>query len=331
MADSGSIISGLPVEVGLAKVCVVVPVFNEEASIGPFLEEVVPVLEAVTPQIDYRILFINDGSRDQTRAVISDKVGTNARIGVINLSRNFGKEAALFAGLCHAKGEAVIPLDVDLQDPPQIMVDMIARWRGGAKVVNARRVNRDSDSWIKRRTSELFYRTYNMLAEQSIPLDVGDFRLFDREVVDVICQLGERSRFNKGLFSWVGFDAEEVTFTRPERAVGRSAWSYWKLWKLALDGIFSSSTRPLRIWTYLGAVIGLLALAYLLYILIRTAMFGVDVPGYASTLILILGFGGLNIFALGIIGEYVGRIYAEVRQRPVYVVSSRYNVADFEA
>ncbi len=311
-------------------VSLVVPVFNEDTSIGLFLETITPVLEKLEPLVEYEILFVNDGSRDATERVIRSRAAECKNIGLINLSRNFGKEAALFAGLRHARGDAVIPLDVDLQDPPEVIGEMIAAWRSGAKVVNARRSRRDHDSWIKKRTAQAFYRVFNMLADQPIPSDVGDFRLLDRDVVDAVCELGERSRFNKAIFSWVGFETREVTYERPERANGESAWSYWKLWKLSLDGIFSSSTVPLRIWTYIGVIVALAALAYSTFIFIHTLFLGVDVPGYASTLILILSFGGMNMVALGIIGEYVGRIYTEVRQRPVYIVQSRHNTKERE-
>jgi len=191
-------------------------------------------------------------------------------------------------------------------------------------VVNARRSRREADTWLKRATSNGFYRLFNALADRPIPRDVGDFRLLDREVVQAIRQLGERSRCNKALFSWVGFETEEVTYERPPRAAGESQWSYWKLTKLALDAIFSSTTVPLRIWTWIGMVMAAVSLVYSAFLLLRTLVFGIDVPGYASTVILILVFGGLNMFALGIIGEYVGRIYTEVRQRPLYIIRSQY-------
>ena len=318
------------VDSGNCTVTLIVPVYNEEDSIPVFLNTVRPVLDDIEPGVRIEILFVNDGSRDGTERLILSAAKQRDDISLINLSRNFGKEAALFAGMRHAKGSAVIPLDVDLQDPPAVISEMIARWRAGAKVVNARRACRDEDSWLKSLTANAFYRVFNALAEQPIPRDVGDFRLFDREVVQAICQLGERSRFNKALFSWVGFEAEEVTFDRPARAAGKTRWSYWKLWKLALDGIFASTTVPLRIWTYIGMVMALASLAYSAAIVGRTLLFGTDVPGYASTLILILVFGGLNMFALGIIGEYVGRIYTEVRQRPVYIIRSQHPSAELE-
>ncbi|WP_171181800.1 glycosyltransferase family 2 protein [Ruegeria sp. HKCCD8929] len=315
---------GVKLDKRAPSVTLIVPVFNEEASISAFLGKVTPVLESIRPRISFEILFVNDGSQDATERLILSAAAEQKEIGLINLSRNFGKEAALFAGLRNARGAAVIPLDVDLQDPPEVISGLIERWLAGAKVVNARRKCRDGDSWLKRVTANSFYRVFNAMAEQPIPQDVGDFRLFDREVVDAICQLGERSRFNKALFSWVGFEADEITYERPARAAGESRWSYWKLWKLALDGIFASSTLPLRIWTYIGMVMALASLTYSFVIFVQTILFGNDVPGYASTLILILVFGGINMFALGIIGEYVGRIYTEVRQRPVYIVRSHH-------
>ena len=304
------------------RIVLVVPVHNEEDSILPFVEAVDEVLCPCAPAIEHEVLFVDDGSTDATEFAIRSLASRNPRIRLISLSRNFGKEAALAAGLDHATADAYIPIDVDLQDPPEIIPEMVARWQAGAEVVNARRVSRDRDSWLKRTTANGFYRVFNALAEHPIPSSVGDFRLLDRQVVDAVCSLGERSRFNKALFSWVGFETEEITFERPERLAGQSQWSYWKLWKLALDGIFSSSTMPLRIWSYIGVVIGMLSLAYSAYLVVRTLVFGIDVPGYASTVVLILGFGAVNLFALGIIGEYVGRIYTEVRQRPLFIVRS---------
>ena len=306
------------------RVTLIVPVYNEEDGIAAFLEKATLVTEGLAELASFDILFVNDGSRDATERRIMAEADRRTDISLINLSRNFGKEAALIAGLNHARGDAVIPLDVDLQDPPEVIGAMIQRWIDGAKIVNARRSRRDGDSWLKAKSANAFYRIFNALSEQPIPRDVGDFRLMDREVVQVINQLGERSRCNKSLFSWVGFETAEVTYERPARSIGETRWSYWKLWKLALDAIFSSSTVPLRIWTYFGMLMAVVSLAYSLFILGRTLIFGVDVPGYASTVILILVFGGLNMFALGIIGEYVGRIYTEVRQRPLYVVRSHH-------
>jgi glycosyltransferase involved in cell wall biosynthesis len=312
----------------LPRITLIVPVFNEEASIAIFLDRVDSVAADLRDIARLDILFVNDGSRDATERVIRDQAARRPNISLVNLSRNFGKEAALVAGLNLATGDAVIPLDVDLQDPPELIVQMIGKWQAGARVVNARRARRDADTWLKAASANAFYRLFNALADQPMPRDVGDFRLMDREVVAVINQMDERSRCNKALFSWVGFETAEVTYERPPRAAGESQWNYWKLTKLALDAIFSSSTVPLRVWTYIGMGMAAVSLLYSVFVLLRTIIFGIDVPGYASTVILILIFGGLNMFALGIIGEYVGRIYTEVRQRPLYIVRSHYPAKD---
>ena len=305
------------------KISLVVPVYNEQAAIQPFIERVDGALKSLAPAITFEVVFVNDGSADATEAAIRGAASRDPRIKLINLSRNFGKEAALAAGLDLADGDAFIPIDVDLQDPPELMPEMIELWLDGAKIVNARRANRESDGWLKRLTAGLFYKIFNLLADRPIPSEVGDFRLLDREVVEVIRQLGERARFNKGLFSWVGFETEEVTYVRPARETGTTAWTYWKLWNFALDGIFSSTTVPLRIWSYVGLGMASASFLYAAYIFLTTLIVGRDTPGYASTVILILMFGGLNLMALGVIGEYVGRIFLEVRQRPLYVIRSR--------
>jgi len=314
-----------------ALVSLVVPIFNEQDSIDIFLERVEAALSALRDGLEFEIVFVNDGSTDATERRIAAAAATREGIVLVNLSRNFGKEAALTAGLAHAAGDAVIPMDVDLQDPPEVIPEMIARWQEGARVVNASRASRDEDGWLKRMSAAAFYRVFNVLADQPIPTGVGDFRLMDREVVDAIHRLGERSRFNKALFSWVGFETAEIRYARPSRAAGSSSWNYWKLWKLALDGIFSSSTAPLRLWTYVGLAMAAASLIYAAVIFLRTLFFGIDVPGYASTAVMILTFGGMNLFALGIIGEYVGRIYTEVRQRPLYIVRSRLSSSEPEA
>ncbi len=308
----------------LRRVTLVVPVYDEEASIDLFLEKASEAVSCLTQPVTVDILFVNDGSRDKTERLIVAAAATRRDISVLNLSRNFGKEAALTAGLHHATGDAVIPLDVDLQDPPEVIDEMIRRWLSGAKIVNASRNSRSGDGWLKVTAATAFYRVFNAMADRPMPQDVGDFRLLDREVVLAIRQLGERSRCNKALFAWVGFETETVHYDRPARAAGVTRWSYWKLTKLALDAIFSSTTVPLRIWTYIGGLMAVVSLLYSLFLFIRTLVFGIDIPGYASTAILILVFGGMNMLALGLIGEYVGRIYTEVRQRPLYVVRSQH-------
>lgn len=305
-----------------ALLTLVVPVYNEQAAIGPFLETIAEIAATMAPSVLTEILFVNDGSRDGTEFAIRSFMSSNPHVRLVNLSRNFGKEAALCAGLEHAKGDAVIPIDVDLQDAPEIIPDMVEKWRAGAEIVNARRSDRSSDSWAKRSTAQAFYRVFNYLSDYPMPSDVGDFRLLDRQVVDTLKTLGERVRLNKALFSWVGFKTEEVTFERKARTEGHTKMNFWRLWGMALDGIIGSTTKPLRVWTYLGTILGGLSLLYATYIFISTLLFGNDVPGYASIVLLILTFGGLNLFAIGILGEYIGRILTEVRQRPMYVVHS---------
>lgn len=307
-------------------VSIVVPVFNEQNTIPIFVERLTAALKSVARIVDWQIVFVNDGSRDATEFVIRGLMLKDDRIAIVNLSRNFGKDAALCAGLEYARGDAVIPIDVDLQDTPEVIPEMIEKWKAGAKVVNARRIDRSKDSWLKRLSAFMFYKVFNAMADQPIPSNVGDFRLLDRQVVDVVCSLGERARFNKSLFSWVGFETAEVTFEREERASGNTSWSYWKLWNFALDGIFTSSTVPLRIWSYVGTLLAIASACYALFILLYTVFLGADTPGYASTVMLILFFGGLNLFAIGIIGEYIGRIYTEVRERPLYIVRSAHGL-----
>ncbi|HLZ79716.1 MAG TPA: glycosyltransferase family 2 protein, partial [Sphingomonas sp.] len=242
------------------------------------------------------------------------------RIRCISLSRNFGKEAALSAGLDHAVGQVVIPLDVDLQDPPEVIGTMVKRWREGNDVVYGVRRNRETDSLPKRLTADLYYRAHNYLSADKIPEHAGDFRLLDRKVVDVIRMMPERNRFMKGLFAWAGFRQAAVEYDRAPRQVGRTKFNYWKLWTLALDGITSGSTLPLRVWSYLGAVVAALSLVYAGYVAVRTLIFGADVPGYPSLMVAILFFGGVQLISLGVLGEYVGRILVETKHRPIYIV-----------
>lgn len=308
------------------RLSLIVPVLNEEDTIAVFLEESGKALEAALALMpdgsDAEWVFVNDGSTDATEVVISTRAGADPRIRLVNLSRNFGKEAALAAGLDHATGDAMIPIDVDLQDPPGVIVEMVQAWVDGAQVVNARRVDRSTDTFSKRVSSSWFYKLYNRIADQPIPENVGDFRLLGKEAVDVIRRLPEQSRFNKGLFNWVGFKVATVDYERAARSAGESKWRPWKLWNLALDGITASTTVPLRIWTYVGAIIAALAFLYALFVVVYTLVFGADAPGFASIMVAVLGLGGLQLLSLGIMGEYVGRIATEVRGRPLYVVSS---------
>jgi glycosyltransferase involved in cell wall biosynthesis len=305
---------------------VVVPLYNEADNVDVLLERLErTVAGLVAPlQQSYEIVFVDDGSTDATVDKLRAHQARNPSIKIISLSRNFGKEIALSAGIDHACGAAVIPIDADLQDPPELIPVLFAKWLEGYDVVYAKRAIRDADTRTKRLTASWFYRVHNWLADVAIPEDTGDFRLMDRRVVDALKRLPERGRFMKGLFAWVGFRQTGVEYRREERAAGKSKWRYLKLWNLALDGITSSSTVPLRVWTYVGLVISAMAFVYAAFLLVRTLAFGIDVPGYASIMVAVLFMGGINLLTLGIIGEYLGRTYLEVKSRPLYLVRDYY-------
>ncbi|WP_157216650.1 glycosyltransferase family 2 protein [Flavisphingomonas formosensis] len=310
---------------------VIVPVKDEEAAIAPFVARVTKVLDELRDgrsRAAWEILFIDDGSQDSTLAAIHAAHRADPRIRALSLSRNFGKEAALSAGIDHAAGQAVVPIDVDLQDPPEVIGEMLDQWREGYDVVYGVRRNRMSDSLPKRMTADLYYRAHNWLSADKIPEHAGDFRLLDRKVVDVIKLMPERNRFMKGLFAWSGFRQAAVEYDRVEREVGETKFNYWKLWTLAIDGITSASTVPLRVWSYIGGCIALLGLAYAAFIALRTIFYGIEVAGYASMMVAILFFGGLQLLSLGVLGEYVGRILVEVKHRPIYVVRERIGVEE---
>ena len=300
----------------------VIPVKDEEAAIGPCLDRVIPVLEAMADPAarSFEILFVDDGSTDATLEVIRKAHAADPRVRGLSLSRNFGKEAALTAGLDAARGQGVVPLDVDLQDPPEALPKMVAKWREGNDVVYGVRDNRETDSLPKRLTADLYYRAHNWLSSDKIPEHAGDYRLLDRRVDEVIRRMPERNRFMKGLFAWAGFKQAAVSYHREERKVGLTKYNYWKLWTLAIDGITSASTVPLRIWSYLGAFVALGALGYAIFIIIRTLTSGIEVPGYASMMVAVLFLGGLQLLSLGVLGEYVGRILTETKGRPLYVI-----------
>ena len=306
---------------------VIVPVKDEEEAIWPFVDRVAAILDGLLPSVDgqagWEILFIDDGSEDLTLAAILQAHQADPRVRAISLSRNFGKEAALTAGLDFAAGQAVIPIDVDLQDPPEVIGEMLAKWRDGYEVVYGVRTNRESDSLPKRLTADLYYRAHNYLSSDKIPEHAGDFRLLDRSVVEIIRQMPERNRFMKGLFAWSGFRQAAVQYERAPRAVGTTKFRYWKLWTLALDGLTSASTMPLRIWSYIGVVIAFFTLLYAAWVIAKTILFGSDVAGYPSLMVAILFFGGLQLISLGVLGEYVGRILIETKRRPLYVVRTR--------
>lgn len=301
------------------RVSLVIPMYNEGDAITVLfarLDAVLPTLE----QYDFEIVCVNDGSTDQTLALLTDASTSRKNLVVVDLSRNFGKEAALSAGLFIATGDAVIPMDADLQDPPEAIKDLLAKWEEGFEVVLARRSDRSSDSVAKRFTARSFYRIHNAVADVEIPADVGDFRLMDRVVVEALNALPEGRRFMKGLFAWVGFKTTSIDYRRDARAAGTSKFNAWKLWNFALEGIFSFSISPLKIWTYLGFFVALAAVGWGSWIAVRTIVWGVDIPGYASVLVGVLLLGGLQLIGIGMIGEYLGRTFLESKRRPAYMI-----------
>lgn len=304
------------------RLSIVAPVYNEQEVLDLFFDRLSAVLDGCG--VAFEIVCVNDGSRDHSLAVMVARRRRDPRIKIIDLSRNFGKETALSAGLDAATGDMVVPIDVDLQDPPELIGEFIAAWERGVDVAYGVRIDRSADTWTKRWTAGLFYRIFNRMSDVPLPANAGDYRLMDRAVVEVLRSLPERNRFMKGLFAWVGFRQEGVPYVRPERAAGTSSWRYWGLWNFALDGITSFSTVPVRIWSYVGLVAGVLALMLAGSLVVRTLVFGRDVPGYPSLMVMLLMSFGVQMLAIGAIGEYVARIYQEVKGRPLYVVRERH-------
>ena len=306
-----------------ADISVIIPMMDEEESLPTLFGRLVPILRAL--ERSYEIVVVNDGSTDGTLAALRRLQGSNPEIVVIDLSRNFGKEAALTAGLFHARGKAVIPIDADLQDPPELIARMVEKWDGGSEVVLAVRSQRDADSWVKRRTAETFYRIMNAVGEISIPPNAGDFRLMDRKVVEALKALPERTRFNKGIFAWLGFRTDVVEYERPAREAGATKWKYRKLWAFALDGITSFSSAPLRAWSYIGGAISAFAFFYGLYIIFKVVVLGQrDTPGYASIMAVMLFSNGIILIGLGVIGEYLSRVFIETKGRPLFIIRDIY-------
>ena len=301
---------------------IVVPLYNEEPNIDYLFERVESVLKRLSTS--YEIVCVNDGSRDNTLKCLVEHHHRNPAIKVVNFSRNFGKEIALTAGIDYATGAAVIPIDADLQDPPELIEELVAKWREGYDVVYATRRSRAGETWLKRLTANAFYNTIGRMSRVPIPPNTGDFRLLDRRVVDSLKQLPERNRFMKGLFAWVGYKQTSVMFDREPRLKGSTKWNYWRLWNFALDGITSFSFFPLKVWGYVGLSISSISLLYAAYLVIRTLISGIDVPGYASLMVAVLFLGGIQLLTLGIIGEYLGRVYEEVKGRPLYFVRESY-------
>jgi polyisoprenyl-phosphate glycosyltransferase len=296
---------------------IVVPAYNEEAVLGEFHRRLAAVLDGLP--VDAEVIYVNDGSRDATPALLAALNRSDPRVSVVDFSRNFGKEIAMTAGLHCARGDAVVVIDADLQDPPELIAAMVREWQSGHEVVLMRRAARD-EGWLKRTTARAFYRVLRRLSNVPIPENVGDFRLLSRPVVEALKRLPERSRFMKGLFAWIGFPASEIAYHRDRRHAGRTKWNYWRLWNFALEGITSFSAGPLKVASYIGFVTALVAFAYGAVVIGKTLLFGDPVRGYPSLVVLVLFLGGLQLMALGVIGEYLARMFIEVKRRPLYVV-----------
>lgn len=303
------------------KISLVVPVFNEEDTI-PIFYKAVREYEPLK-EYEVEIVFINDGSKDSTENIINALSISDELVKPLSFARNFGKEPALFAGLDHATGDAVIPIDVDLQDPIEVIPILIEKWKDGADLVLAKRTDRSTDGHLKRKSAEMFYKLHNKISTPKIEENVGDFRLMSRETVENIKQLPERNLFMKGILSWVGGKTEVVEYSRAERCAGESKFNGWKLWNLALEGITSFSTFPLRIWTYIGLGVSAFAFLYAAWMVVDKLIWGNPVPGYPSLMTAILFLGGVQLIGIGVLGEYIGRIYIETKQRPRYILKEK--------
>ncbi len=307
-------------------ISIIVPFHNEAENIQSLHDRLAAVLDAGTDS--WELVCVNDGSRDDTLPRLIALSQRDARVRVIDLSRNFGKEAALTAGLDFARGDAVIPLDADLQDPPEVIPALIAKWREGFEVVNAVRSSREGDGPVKRATAHAFYRVINRMSQVDIPADTGDFRLISRPALDALKRLPERRRFMKGLFAWVGFRTATITYDRAPRHAGTTTWNYWKLWNFAIEGITSFSSAPLRLASYLGFGVSVFAFIYAIITIFNKLVYGNPVKGYPSLLVAVLFLGGVQLLALGVLGEYLGRLYEESKQRPIYLVRAVWQAPD---
>jgi glycosyltransferase involved in cell wall biosynthesis len=306
------------------KLSVIVPGLNEEHSIPQLVERLRPVLEAL--DLDWEVIFVDDGSTDGTMALLKQLNARDRRFKAVSLSRNFGKEIAAAAGLTYATGDAAVLMDADLQHPPEVIGAFVQQWRQGADMVYGRRIDRDADSMLHRLFARLFYAAFGRLSGTVLPDGAGDFRLLDRKAIDAMNRMGERVRFNKGLYAWMGFRTVGVPFSVPPRTRGRSRWRIGALAHFAIDGLASFSTVPLRVWSYLGLVVSLFAFCYAMLILVKTLIYGIDVPGFPTLIISVMFFAGVQLISLGVLGEYLGRMYEEVKGRPLFLVAEELGI-----
>jgi len=300
-------------------ISILIPAYNEELVLEKLYRRL-SKLASDTPDYDFEFLFINDGSRDRTLSILQEYAEIDTRVAYINLSRNYGKEIAMIAGFDHVKGDATVIIDADLQDPPELIPEMIKYWQEGYDDVYARRESRMGETFLKKLTSKMFYRTLQTVSRIPIQQDTGDFRLLSRRCVEALKQFRESQRYTKGFFSWIGYSKKEIVYNRDPRAAGESKWNYLKLLDLAIEGIVSFTVAPLRFASYLGGIVALFTFLYLIYIVVRTLFFGTDLAGYPSTMAVILFLGGAQLLSLGIIGEYIGRIFNETKNRPLYFI-----------
>ena len=303
----------------MKKISLLIPAYNEEEVLDTLYTRL-GTLANQQKDYEFEFLFVNDGSRDKTFEIIKDFAKLDQRVSYVNLSRNFGKEIAMIAGLDHVTGDATVIIDADLQDPPELIPEMIKHWEDGYDDVFARRNSREGESWFKKITSKTFYRILEKVSDVPIQKDTGDFRLLDRRAVEALKQMRESERYTKGMFSWIGFQKKEITYDRDPRAAGVTKWNYPKLINFAIDGITSFTTAPLRISTYIGFTVSVIAFIYLIILVINTLIFGNSVDGYPSTVAVILFLGGVQFLSLGVIGEYIGRIFNETKNRPLYLI-----------
>jgi glycosyltransferase involved in cell wall biosynthesis len=314
------VLSPAPPVVPRQSLTVVAPVYNEQAVLPEFHRRLAAVLDKLAADVDVEVIYVNDGSGDGSMPLLTEIHRSDARVCIVDLSRNFGKEIATSAGLDHARGDAVIIIDTDLQDPPELIPDMLGAWRAGADVVRMRRVNRAGETWLKRATARMFYRVIGRVSEIDIPADAGDFGLLSRRAVAALLRCPERSRFMKGLYAWIGYPSVEIAYDRDSRFAGESSWNYWRLWNLALEGITAFSVGPLKVASYVGILTALAAFCYGAFVVGKTLIVGDPVPGYPTLIVVVLFLGGLQLMALGVIGEYLARIFIDVKARPLYLV-----------
>ncbi len=305
-------------------VTIVCPCYNEEDSISTFLDRLKLVISKIEDNYSFEIIFVNDGSKDNTLNTLINLKKNYSNIRILNLSRNFGKEAALTAGLEKSNGEAVIPIDVDLQHPPELIIDFIHKWQEGYDVVVGKRINRAGETLIKKISAKYFYKFHNSISDVDVVENVGDFRLMSKKVVEALKTLPENQRFMKGIFSWLGFKTAMVEYEQSERIKGKSSFNGWKLWNFAIDGFTSFSTVPLRIWTYFGMFISFFSFIYGVVVILEALVYGVETPGYATTIVVVLFLGGIQLIGIGVLGEYIGRSYMESKRRPTYIIENEY-------